>query len=483
MACLSPEAFEWNLKCSGLLVGVALGVSWGLLCTAFCIVRLYSDRTATPPEKSRRSGVEAGGRTGRCSTYTEPKKAGVSWSKCDKSCKADRLGKPTVVVEDLPPSRYLNESASLWRLSQLDDRGIVSSGGISYTVTERGMVVNMGAAQASPIIGRLDVGANVTIVELIEAKHVKLGRVLRGRIMEPHGWITLESSPGKEARSIVSDDSTATPQGSSLASSSSSCASSSSGISAASADGSSQTSLSSTCGASGPLDCTIMMSDEPLTRLPPRSPCCAPGRRQREEDPRAPWLLSIVSPNGQSHCEGTYELLRGRRANGKPVWRQQSGGNWLYACPAGRWCVGGEDVERADFSQNLGWITQSRSQSLSDMEMPDVSRTQWMRWDGTDFKVDAEIRVSSTPGATAAVEAISVAESQSSEPPLQPPLQPQKVLSREEAQRSRHIWFSLQRLRKASLRERCGPLDLRGAADADECRRQMQASRCKSVVI
>lgn len=448
-----------------------MGVAWGLLCAAVCVVRCYK----LPPPSSSRSG--------RCSTLGEPKKSGSS---CLKSCNAKRKGKPAVAKEDLPPSKYLNESANIWRLCKLDDAGIVSSGGISYTVTDGGMAVTMGAAQTSPAVGRLDAGATVTVLELIEATNAKLGRVLRGRITKPPGWITLESIPCNEAQSVASDVSTATPQGSSLAYSSSS-----SERSAASADSSSQTSLSSSSQTSlsssssggSTLDSAAPMPEEPLTRLPPRSPCCAPGRRQREEDPRAPALLCLVSPNGQRHCEGNYELTLGRRANGQPLWRQHGGGNWLFANPAGKWCVGGEDAEKGGFRQSLGWITQTQAHSPG--EMPDVSCTQWQRWDGNAFREDAQIRVYPTLEAVS-VTTLAASGSQSSEGPLEPQHTKEDHTATRE-QRKWHSWFRVHRLKKvpASLEPQCcgRALDLRGAADVEECRQQWQTSSYTSVII
>mmetsp|Transcript_43356 Transcript_43356/g.85905 ORF Transcript_43356/g.85905 Transcript_43356/m.85905 type:complete len:422 (-) Transcript_43356:62-1327(-) len=421
MACLSTEAFEWNLKCSGLLVGVALVVV--LFCTAFCVVRLHGERATTR--------AKSGCRSSRCTTIEEPKKLGSSWIKCIKPCKATRLGKPTLVVEDLPPSRFLNESASLWRLFQLDDSGIVSSGGISYTVTEDKTAVTMGVAQASPLVGRLDAGRDVTVVELIEATHVKLGRVLRGRIVKPRGWITLESVPCKEAQSVTSDTSTATPQGGS-------------------------STASSTSSGSSIQDSTITMSEEPLTRLPPRSPCCAPGRRQREDG----MVFKVDADIGVSSALGACGHVGTNVSPGchtftntpKVVYRRIAPG--AHTTP----------IE----------CTMGKAHTVSGLKMVITN-------------IAAEAAEAAKAAASVAVETLPVEKSQSSVSALQPrEATADRTATKEPAQRKRHTWFNLHRLKKAlALPERQpGPaLDLRGAADAGECRRQMRASSYTSVVI
>eukprot|EP00929_Paragymnodinium_shiwhaense_P100931 TRINITY_DN6363_c0_g1_i1.p1 TRINITY_DN6363_c0_g1~~TRINITY_DN6363_c0_g1_i1.p1 ORF type:complete len:2476 (-),score=627.67 TRINITY_DN6363_c0_g1_i1:145-7572(-) len=76
-------------------------------------------------------------------------------------------------------------------------------------------------------------------------------------------------------------------------------------------------------------------------------PVHAEEERPAEEWPPALVVLSTVG------YHGTYHLMRGRRANDWPVWKNPEG-LYIFSSPAGRWMVGDEDEAADNFSQEVG---------------------------------------------------------------------------------------------------------------------------------
>lgn len=113
--------------------------------------------------------------------------------------------------------------------------------------------------------------------------------------------------------------------------------------------------------------------------------CTFEGRAAEE----VPLTLCIVSPSGQSSCEGEYHLVASHRPNDAPVWKHWGTDRWLYSSNTGRWCIGGMDVLARAFNCSAGFLYQTERH---DGAMPHLCKACWARWDGDSFKVDSAIR-------------------------------------------------------------------------------------------
>eukprot|EP00929_Paragymnodinium_shiwhaense_P043634 TRINITY_DN22425_c0_g1_i3.p1 TRINITY_DN22425_c0_g1~~TRINITY_DN22425_c0_g1_i3.p1 ORF type:complete len:849 (-),score=152.98 TRINITY_DN22425_c0_g1_i3:98-2644(-) len=67
-----------------------------------------------------------------------------------------------------------------------------------------------------------------------------------------------------------------------------------------------------------------------------------------------PESLYLSSDHG---FDGRYDLLRGRLANGMPLWKHVLCRYWLYCSPKGYWVIGGEDEEAVGFDSEIGDIS------------------------------------------------------------------------------------------------------------------------------
>lgn len=101
-------------------------------------------------------------------------------------------------------------------------------------------------------------------------------------------------------------------------------------------------------------------------------------------------MLEVSIADGQTRCNGLYELLPGMR-NGQPIWIKRRGrALWLFCSPSGRWCIAGKDVQQGGFRRTAGFIAQTaRTGSV----IPPECTTAWQQWRGGKFVVDESIAI------------------------------------------------------------------------------------------
>jgi len=101
--------------------------------------------------------------------------------------------------------------------------------------------------------------------------------------------------------------------------------------------------------------------------------------------------LRVMSPNGQGECAGIYVLVASEMPNGRPLWEQSaSGGHWLFSGTNGRWCIGGQDVRRSNFTTAAAWLF---SKYRHKGRMPQDVGGPWQRWNGSAYQEDDAIRI------------------------------------------------------------------------------------------
>merc|ERR1719424_346523 len=71
----------------------------------------------------------------------------------------------------------------------------------------------------------------------------------------------------------------------------------------------------------------------------------------RSASPLVLETLYLVAPAMQV-CAGHYNLVAGKRPNGMPHWKQQDGSHFIFSGIGGRWFVGDEEEEQAEFDCN-----------------------------------------------------------------------------------------------------------------------------------
>jgi hypothetical protein len=104
-------------------------------------------------------------------------------------------------------------------------------------------------------------------------------------------------------------------------------------------------------------------------------------------------MLQLCVPQ-MGMCTGLYCIVRGRTANGFPLWKQQGGEHFLFSGTGGRWFVGDDEEERLHFNCNAGVIV-SQSQHKGQMPHKMIAGT-WQHFDGDKWINDRSIRVSSS---------------------------------------------------------------------------------------
>eukprot|EP00929_Paragymnodinium_shiwhaense_P097513 TRINITY_DN59172_c0_g1_i1.p1 TRINITY_DN59172_c0_g1~~TRINITY_DN59172_c0_g1_i1.p1 ORF type:complete len:865 (-),score=190.90 TRINITY_DN59172_c0_g1_i1:593-3187(-) len=100
--------------------------------------------------------------------------------------------------------------------------------------------------------------------------------------------------------------------------------------------------------------------------------------KEAPHDSRAPSALIVSGSNGY---DGRYDIVRGETANDMPMWKKKGMNLWLFSSKTGKWLVGGEDEEAADFEAGERGYVISRALHLGAMPQ-EVLAGGWQRFDG-----------------------------------------------------------------------------------------------------
>eukprot|EP00929_Paragymnodinium_shiwhaense_P074944 TRINITY_DN38330_c0_g1_i5.p1 TRINITY_DN38330_c0_g1~~TRINITY_DN38330_c0_g1_i5.p1 ORF type:complete len:750 (-),score=218.33 TRINITY_DN38330_c0_g1_i5:752-2728(-) len=107
-----------------------------------------------------------------------------------------------------------------------------------------------------------------------------------------------------------------------------------------------------------------------------------------------PQLLHVTAPNVPQGCDGSYELVHGQLPNGYPLWHRRGrdgDDRWLFSGLSGQWIIGDMVERNLDLHCDTG-IAATMTKHLG--TMPDgLSRGDWQRFDGSDWKEDMTILV------------------------------------------------------------------------------------------
>eukprot|EP00929_Paragymnodinium_shiwhaense_P096891 TRINITY_DN58627_c0_g1_i1.p1 TRINITY_DN58627_c0_g1~~TRINITY_DN58627_c0_g1_i1.p1 ORF type:complete len:933 (-),score=158.27 TRINITY_DN58627_c0_g1_i1:605-3403(-) len=91
--------------------------------------------------------------------------------------------------------------------------------------------------------------------------------------------------------------------------------------------------------------------------------------------------------------DGVYELLKGRWANGYPVWRKRLGSYFLFSTPSCRWYIGDVEEEQLGFSRDSGLVcNRSMHNGILPYDLPDNGWSKYYPFEDV-WTLDADLRV------------------------------------------------------------------------------------------
>ncbi|CAJ1406705.1 unnamed protein product, partial [Effrenium voratum] len=129
--------------------------------------------------------------------------------------------------------------------------------------------------------------------------------------------------------------------------------------------------------------------------------------------PGPPQVLNFRCPNFQKDCDGTYDLLPGKEANGRPVWKKRGGDRWMYLTIDKNWGVGGKSEFDKDFNCKNSYVFHPRTLGAPS---PELLPKGWQLFDGQAWREDADVQATAEGSATGGQ-----VPPQQKAPPAQPP--------------------------------------------------------------
>ncbi|CAJ1337850.1 unnamed protein product [Effrenium voratum] len=129
--------------------------------------------------------------------------------------------------------------------------------------------------------------------------------------------------------------------------------------------------------------------------------------------PGPPQVLNFRCPNFQKDCDGTYDLLPGKEANGRPVWKKRGGDRWMYLTIDKNWGVGGKSEFDKDFNCKNSYVFHPRTLGAPS---PELLPKGWQLFDGQAWREDADVQATAEGSATGGQVPL-----QQKAPPAQPP--------------------------------------------------------------
>lgn len=111
---------------------------------------------------------------------------------------------------------------------------------------------------------------------------------------------------------------------------------------------------------------------------------------QSNQDDIWPATLTVTSEYGHG---GTYHLVPGLRPNGLPLWKRESGQDWLFCGVSGQWFIGDEFEEQQNFRCDTGNIA---SYEVHAGRMPDeIGPGGWLYFNGEDWLEKRDLNITS----------------------------------------------------------------------------------------
>lgn len=146
----------------------------------------------------------------------------------------------------------------------------------------------------------------------------------------------------------------------------------------------------------------------------------APSSARQASTSAPPEVIRFRSPNWQKECDGTYDLLKDKTANGQPIWKKRGGDRWLYLNTDRNWGVGGKTEFDKNFDCKNSFIFHPRTPKVNAVS-PEKLPPGWMLFDGKAWREDPQVtlEVETPPGATSSRDS-EVPSQRSIAPPAQP---------------------------------------------------------------
>eukprot|EP00435_Cladocopium_sp_Y103_P050505 s787_g15.t1 len=125
------------------------------------------------------------------------------------------------------------------------------------------------------------------------------------------------------------------------------------------------------------------------TVAPKASPTGADPLARQVAPKGPPTVLRFRCPNWQKECDGTYDLVKDKVANDRPVWKMRGGERWLYLTTDKNWGVGGQREFDENFNCKNSYVFHPRTMGAPS---PDLLPKGWMLFDGQAWCQDPEVQ-------------------------------------------------------------------------------------------
>lgn len=102
---------------------------------------------------------------------------------------------------------------------------------------------------------------------------------------------------------------------------------------------------------------------------------------------------AVLTVAGVAAAEGSYSLVTGQTANGRPVWKHEEGARFIFSSTSGKWVVGGTTEADAGFQVETGLL---RSKAEHPAGLPHEvgdGAGKWEVFDGSAWVDDADVKI------------------------------------------------------------------------------------------